>query len=92
MAERYNLISPRPRKDGKTHWHTIGSAFPRDKGGFSLIFDSLPLTDAEGRCTVLMTEPLPDNGQRQGGQSSAARAADRAQRPPANDLDDDLPF
>lgn len=62
MATRYNLVSPRPRKDGKTHWHNIGSAFPRDKGGFSLVFDSLPLPDAEGRVTVLMTEPLPDNG------------------------------
>ena len=92
MADRFNLISPRPRKDGKTHWHTIGSAFPRDKGGFSLIFDSLPLPDAEGRCTVLMTEPLQDDGPRQ---SSRAQAADRAQRPPAQRHamdDDEVPF
>lgn len=98
MAERFNLISPRPRKDGKTHWHNIGSAFPRDKGGYSLVFDSLPLPDAEGRVTVLMTEPLPDNGGGQGGarggQSNAYRVSDQAQRPPAqtNALDDEIPF
>jgi len=39
---RYDLISPRPRKDGKTHWQKVGAAFPRDKGGFSLVFDALP--------------------------------------------------
>lgn len=54
---RYDLISPRPRKDGKTFWTKIGAAFPRDKGGFSLTFDALPLPDAEGRVTLLMTEP-----------------------------------
>ena len=91
---RYNLISPRPRKDGKTHWHNIGSAFDRDKGGFSLVFDSLPLPDAEGRVTVLMTEPLPDDGQQRG------RAKPQYdQSPPANqqrrsDMDDadSIPF
>ena len=91
MAERYNLISPRPRKDGKTHWHNIGSAFPRDKGGFSLVFDSLPLPDAEGRVTVLMTEPLPDNG---GGQQRRDEPRQQPQRqaPARQDIDDEIPF
>ena len=63
---RYNLVSPRPRKDGKTYWAPIGTAFSRDKGGFSLVFDALPLPDAEGRVTVLMTEPQDrDGGSRQ---------------------------
>ena len=61
---RYNLISPRPRKDGKTHWHNIGSAFTRDQGGFSLVFDSLPLPDEKGQVRLLMTEPLPRDGER----------------------------
>ena len=59
---RFDLISPRPRKDGKTHWQKVGAAFPRDKGGFSLVFDALPLPDAEGRVSVLMTEPKPRDG------------------------------
>ncbi|TWI32779.1 hypothetical protein [Paracoccus sulfuroxidans] len=97
MADRYNLISPRPRKDGKTHWHTIGSAFPRDKGGFSLIFDSLPLPDAEGRVTVLMTEPLPKDGQQQRGGSSGygqsgGYGGGAGGGMQGRDLDDSIPF
>lgn len=62
--QRFDLISPRTRKD-KTHWQKVGAAFPRDKGGFSLVFDALPLPDAEGRVTVLMVEPTPRDGQQQ---------------------------
>ncbi len=65
---RMNLISPRARKDGKTHWHKVGAAFPRDAGGYSLVFDSLPLPDKEGRVSLLMVEPSNnDGGQRQQG-------------------------
>lgn len=88
---RFDLISPRPRKDGKTHWVKVGAAFPRDKGGYSLVFDALPLPDAEGRVSLLMTEPKPrdDNGgsyggQQQGGYGSGGR--------PGNDIDDSIPF
>lgn len=89
---RYDLISPRARKDGKTHWHKVGAAFPRDKGGFSLVFDSLPLPDAEGRVTLLMSEPMEDNGgQRQSGGSANTRDPAR-QAPPKRDLDDEIPF
>jgi len=61
--QRFDLISPRPRKDGKTFWKNIGAGFPRDKGGFSLSFDALPLPDAEGRVTVLMVEAKPKESQ-----------------------------
>ena len=60
---RMDLISPRTRKDGKTYWHKIGAAFPLDNGGYQLVFDSLPLTDAEGRCAVLMKEAKPRDTQ-----------------------------
>ena len=56
---RFDLISPRPRKDGKTFWVKIGAAFPRDKGGYSLILDALPLPDADGKVSLLMVEPTP---------------------------------
>ncbi len=62
MTQRYDLLSPRARKD-KTFWVKIGAAFVRDKGGFSLQFDALPLPDAEGRVTVMMVEPR-ENGDR----------------------------
>jgi len=84
---RYDLISPRPKKDGKTHWQKIGAAFPRDKGGFSLVFDALPLPDAEGRVSVLMTEPKPrDDNRGSYGQDSGGG------RPSSNDTDGEIHF
>jgi len=59
---RYSLISPRPYGDG-TYWQKIGAAFPRDKGGFSLVFDALPLPDEKGRVSLLMVEPRPKESQ-----------------------------
>ena len=61
---RFDLISPRERKDGKTYWHKVGAAFEREKGGYSLVFDSLPLPDKDGRVSLLMTEPLERDGDR----------------------------
>jgi len=92
MAQRFDLMSPRAGKDGKTRWFKLGAAFPRDKGGYHLVFDALPLPDAEGRVTLMMWE-----AQERDGQSSQARTADRAQRPtggaPAGgDMDDEIPF
>ena len=78
MAQRYQLVSPRPKRDGGTYWHNVGSAFAKDNGSFSLIFDSLPIPDKDGRVMVLMSEARDRNDggqQRQGGgygqQSSA---------------------
>lgn len=79
---RYDLISPRPRKDGKTHWQKIGAAFERDKGGFSLVFDALPLPDAEGRVSVLMTEPKERSEDRQPTRGGG----------PMGDIDDEIPY
>jgi hypothetical protein len=92
MTTRFDLVSPRKGKDDKTRWFKVGAAFPRDKGGYQLVFDALPLPDAEGRVTLMMWE-----AQERDGQSSQARAADRAQRPtggaPAGaDMDDEIPF
>jgi hypothetical protein len=81
---RYDLISPRARKDGKTFWVKVGAAFPRDKGGFSLQFDALPLPDADGKVTVLMTEPKDDNRQ--------APASPRGNALPDFPDEGDIPF
>lgn len=81
---RYDLLSPRPRKDGKTFWAKIGAAFPKDNGGFSLVFDALPLPDNEGRVTVLMSEAKP--------REDAPRQRDTRRAPPADNLDDEIPF
>lgn len=82
MTTRYNLTSPRKRGD-KTFWVSVGSAFPSKNGeGYQLIFDALPLPDADGRVMVLMSPPREDNQPRQ------------QQRPRSNndDLGDEVPF
>jgi len=80
---RFNMASPRARKDGKTHWHSVGSAWVDEKGT-TLEFDSLPLPDAEGRVRVKLFEP------RTGG--DVASAATRITHDSMADLDSDVPF
>ena len=86
----FDLVSPRPQKDGATRWFKVGVACPRDKGGFQLVFDALPLPDSEGRVTLMMWEAKPredaprSNGRPKGGGAPAGGAPT---------LDDDfIPF
>ena len=87
---RFDLVSPRKGRDDKTRWHKVGAAFPRDKGGYQLVFDSLPLPDAEGRVTLMMWEAQERDGQAPRGnnppQSGGAPAGGRS------DMDDEIPF
>lgn len=81
---RLDMIVGRKDKNGKTHWTKIGSAWPSDKGGYQLVFDALPLTDAEGRCSALLVEPKPRDDDRPA--SNGARKA-------SSDMDgDEIPF
>jgi hypothetical protein len=61
MAKRYDIMAPRKGRD-KTFWTRIGTAFEGDKG-IQLIFDALPLPDAEGRCVANLFEPRDNGGQ-----------------------------
>ena len=79
MNKRYDIMSPRKGRD-KTFWTRIGTAFEGDKG-IQLIFDALPLPDAEGRCVANLFEPRD----RDSGQQTQQR-----QREPV-DLDDEIP-
>lgn len=54
--KRYDISTPRKGRDGKTYWTRIGSAFEGDRG-IQLVFDALPLPDAEGRCVASLFEP-----------------------------------
>lgn len=78
MSQRYDLISPRPGKEGKSFFVRVGAAFARDKGGFSLIFDALPLPDDKGKVSVLMVEPREKRQE--------------PQEPRGGDLNDSIPF
>lgn len=81
---RYDLVSPRKGKDDKTRWFKVGAAFPREKGGFQLVFDALPLPDAEGRVTLMMWEAEAKSDQRQDRRQEQGRGR--------SDMDDEIPF
>lgn len=84
MAKRFDVCSPRKKNDGGTLWIRIGTAWENDKG-IQLVFDALPLPDAEGRCVANLFEPKNDR----------ARSASRDQadaRDRADPLDDEVPF
>lgn len=83
MTDRWDVMSPRKKKDGGTHWHKVGTAFQGTKG-INIIFDSLPLPDAEGRVAVSLFEPRE--------RQAAAPSRAPSQQSAAADLDDEIPF
>ena len=93
---RYDVISPRKRGDAdKTYWHRIGAAFDREKGGLSVVLDSLPLPDSDGQVRLLIVEAKTRD--ETPAQSAAAdnvtplrRATSGSSRGPAEN--DDIPF
>ena len=81
---RFNIATPRKKSDGGTYWVNIGTAWEKD-GKIQLVFDALPIPDAEGRCVANLFEPRErDSGQRQQS-GSAGRGSTRA------DIDDSIP-
>lgn len=54
MAQRYDCLVGRPKNDGGTYWHRIGTAFEGKDGGMNVTLDSLPLQDKEGRCGFII--------------------------------------
>jgi hypothetical protein len=81
MSKRYDIMAPRKGRD-KTFWTRIGTAFEGDKG-IQLIFDALPLPDAEGRCVANLFEPRARDG---------SQGSPSPREPVSADLDDDVPF
>ncbi len=89
MTKRFDVCSPRPRKDSdKPFWHRVGTAFQSDKG-IQILFDSLPLPDKEGRVAVSLFESKPKDGAAQERTSAPSASAARPQRA---DMDDEIPF
>lgn len=84
--KRYDVMSPRERKDGKTFWIRVGSAFDGDKG-IGIEFDAMPLPDKDGRVSVRLFEPRDrDNAPRQQQRQPATTGGY------ADDLSDSIPF
>lgn len=87
MSKRYDICTPRKGKDDKTFWTRIGTAFEGEKG-IQLIFDALPLPDADGRCAANLFEPRERNPQQQNSGNNGGWVG----QAPAGDLDDDIGF
>lgn len=84
MTNRYDVCSPRPRKDSdKPYWHRVGTAWEGEKG-INITFDSLPLPDKEGRVSVALFEPREKSNE-------PSRAAAKNSTPPA-EMNDEIPF
>lgn len=81
MSRRWDVCSPRKGREDKTFWHRCGTAFEGQRG-INIVFDSLPLPDAEGRVSVSLFEPREQGTQRQSRQQSGGSV----------DLDDAVPF
>ena len=90
-SKRFDICSPRPKKDGGTYWTKIGTAWEGDKG-IQLVFDALPLPDKEGRVVANLFEPREKSvstGNGGGGYKAPSTGANDF----GDDLDgDDVPF
>ncbi len=84
MSERFDVISPREGKDGKTRWIRIGAGFPKGDR-VSVVLDALPLPDKEGRVSLMLTPFVPKDGAAPQRESSAPAGG-------FNDFKDDIPF
>lgn len=91
MAKRFDVLTPRKKNDGGTLWHRVGTAWEGPKG-INIVFDSLPMPDAEGRCSVSLFEPRDNGGQRQQGQQGKRQSGGDNNGWVGSDLDDDVPF
>ena len=90
MAKRFDILTPRKGRDGKTYFTKIGVAFENKNGGYSLSFEALPIAsmndDGNIETRALMMEPRErDDAPRNGTPA-------RNNRAPVDDLDDSVPF
>jgi hypothetical protein len=89
-GRRWDVMSPRPKKDGGTFWCRVGTAFEGEKG-INIYFDALPLPDDKGRVSVSLFEPR-EKTEKPAGNSYGAAKGKAPQQSYAADLDDDIPF
>lgn len=84
MTTRYDVLSPRPGKEGKTYWLKIGAQFPsKDGQGWTIKLDALPLPDKEGNIWLSCKEPKERDG---------VASTPAAKRSFPNELNDEIPF
>jgi len=86
MSNRFDICTPRPKKDGGSYWVKIGSAWQGEKG-IQLVFDALPIPDSEGRCVANLFEPRNRDDQHRANLSRGQQ-----QNTSRRELDDEVPF
>jgi len=83
MTTRFDVLSPRPGKDGKTYWLKVGAQFlSKDGQGWTIKLDAYPLPDKEGNIWLSCREPRE--------RDAASTPAPRGSL--TDQLDDDIPF
>lgn len=85
--KRYDIMTPRKGNGDKTFWNRIGTAWQSEKG-IQLVFDALPLPDAEGRCVANLFEPRD----RTGGTDAPMQGQRNSRQSAREELDDEVPF
>jgi hypothetical protein len=87
---RFDIVTAREGKDGKSFFTKIGVAWPMDKGGYRLVFEALPTggLSREGKyeVTALLFPPRENTEQQRGGGSGSSRASGGFED------DSDIPF
>ena len=93
MAKRFDICAPRKGKDDKTFWHRIGTAWEGDKG-IQLVFDSLPIPDADGRCVANLFEPREQGDRAKSATNDRQTAQERGEQQAGykDALDDEIPY
>lgn len=87
MTKRFDVLTPRPKKDGGTYWHRVGTAFEGERG-INIVLDSLPIPDKEGRCAMSLFEPREPRAASE--RPARKQAASQTQR--RDDMDDEIPI
>lgn len=86
MSNRKDICAPRQKRDGGTYWVKIGTAWENEKGT-QLVFDALPIPDAEGRCVANLFEPREPQQQQRGQQTGRSSGYGTQTQP----IDDEVP-
>lgn len=90
MVNYWEISSPRPGKEGKTHWVRVGTMFEsKDGSGFNIVFDALPLPDKEGGVRLIARPPRPREDSREAYRDK--RDTSQGNRL-SDDLNDSVPF
>ena len=88
MTARFDLVTSRKDREGKTRYTKIGAMFPAREGeGFALKFDALPLPNDKGEVWVSAFVPRDrDDAPQSSGNSQPSRAGR------SDHIDDPVPF